>query len=159
MDAILFELNGQTFAGKLDDIDEILMMCSLHIIPQSPGFVVGAFNLRGTMVPVIDLSARLNYVRPTPPPRINKNENELSPYQEDTRILIVNINDISIGMIIDGIRKVIEIKQESQHKSVVNSNALPDYVNGISIQDKGIIQIVHLKKAISSEELSVLRNT
>jgi len=159
MDAIIFELNKQNFACRLSDISEILMMMTLHSIPQAPDFIEGVFNLRGLMVPVIDLSKRLGYVRNLPPPRINESEETLSHFQNNTRMLIITINELQIGMIIDGIKNVIDIKKESQHQSVVTDNALPDYVNGISIQDQGIIQIVHLKKVLTSEELSVLRNT
>jgi purine-binding chemotaxis protein CheW len=159
MEAILFQLNSQIFAIKLDDLDEILMMCALHIIPESPNFVAGAINLRGTMLPVIDLSQRLGFVRSSPPPQVLKNESAPSAYQKDTRLLIVTVNDLRIGMIIDGLQKVVSLSSEDHHEPVVNKDVLPEYVDGVFIQGTGIVQMIHVKQAISIEELSVLRNT
>ncbi|MBF0452561.1 MAG: chemotaxis protein CheW [Candidatus Magnetomorum sp.] len=159
MEAILFQLGTQTFAIKLDDLDEILMMCALHTIPESPDFIAGAINLRGTMIPVIDLSKRLGFIRPSAPPQLLENEEVPSSFQKDTRLVIVTINHLRIGMIIDGLQKVMSLASDMHHESVVNNEALPDYIDGMFVQEAGIVQMIHIKHAVSSEELTILRNT
>jgi len=159
MEAILFKLNKQTFAIKLDDIDEILMMCDLHQIPGSPDFIAGTINLRGTMIPVIDLSKRLGYVRPTPPPQTLENEDSQSSFQKGTRLVVITVNNLRIGMIIDGLHKVEHLNPESHHESVVSDEAMPDYIDGMIVEGSGIVQMVHIQQAVLPEELSILRNT
>jgi len=159
MEAILFRLNKQTFAISLDDIDEILMMCALHDIPESPDFIAGTINLRGTMIPVLDLSKRLGYLRPTPPPPVQADEKENSPYQKDTRLLIVSVENICIGMIIDGLQTVSNLNPDDHHESIVSNEVLPDYIDGMHVDGAGIVQMIHIKHAVLPEELSILRNT
>ncbi|ETR73998.1 MAG: Chemotaxis protein cheW [Candidatus Magnetoglobus multicellularis str. Araruama] len=159
MEAILFQLGTQTFGIELDDLDEILMMCSLHKIPEAPNFIAGAINLRGSIIPVIDLSQRLGFERPSPPPQVLENDLQQSDYQNNTRMLIVTVNQLRVGMIIDGLQKVVTLSSDDHHEPVVNKAALPEYVDGVFVQGTGMIQMIHIKQAISSEELSVLRNT
>ncbi|HIJ26148.1 MAG TPA: hypothetical protein HPP79_10775, partial [Gammaproteobacteria bacterium] len=74
MEMLLFNIGGDTYGVELSDVDEVLHMPTLRPIPSAPSFLAGVLNLRGELVPVIDLVERLGQMRVTPPPPISSRE-------------------------------------------------------------------------------------
>jgi len=159
MKVMLFHLNNDIFAINIEDIDEIIMMAAIKKVPGSPSFINGILNLWGAFLPVIDLSNRLGFQRPKPPPPLNSNEPELTPYTKETRIIIVQCKDLKIGMIVDNIKEILEVGHDDIRENVLMEDARPDYIDGIIINKKELVQIVHVKQIIDEEELAMIRNT
>ena len=88
-------------------------------VPKTPPYIKGVINLRGDIIPVMELRTRLDI------PEIEKDD--------DTRIIIIDVNKISYGIIVDSVSEVIEI-DEAQIESpsgIINDISM-DYVNGVA---------------------------
>ena len=155
MEYLIFNINNDSFAILMTDVNEVLMMCTLYNIPGSPPFLVGVLNLRGKLFPVVDLTQRLGFQRHMAK---SQNEKKLVPlYAKNTKILLTTTNNMTIGMIIDGFSNLKDIDNNLERKSVVNEKAIPTYIDGMVIIEAKIIQIVKIKNVMSQEELALLQ--
>ena len=135
--------------------------------------------MRGEIIPVIDLAQRLGYRRPSPadlrPPQTRPqpsdsgnfserngdghSEQKFSIYAIDTKLLICNCQGCQVGMIINGLQETITINPDKHRHNVVQQKGLPNFVDGLYMEDKGLVQVVYIKKILSSEELELLQNS
>ena len=95
---VVFELDGREFALPIEDISEILQMVLVTPVPEVPPWVAGVVNLRGRVIPVIDLRTRLG-IEPRPP-RLN------------TPILIAEHGSRKLGLIADAVLDVITVQDD-----------------------------------------------
>ena len=95
---LVFKLKNENYAIKILDVKEIIAMTKITEVPNSPSYVKGIINLRGTIVPAIDLRSKFNF-----------SEKE---YDRQTNIVIGLIGKEAIGLIIDQSTGVSNIKKE-----------------------------------------------
>ncbi|MBF0225018.1 MAG: chemotaxis protein CheW [Desulfobacterales bacterium] len=146
MDALIFKIEDELYAIDINDLDEILMMVSIQKISSLPYFLSGIFNLRGELIPVMDLR-----------PKLGHNSEYLTNYPIDTRIIIVTITDKKIGIIVQGLKEIKKVTQEKSKPNVVNETSLPPYLNGMALyEDNKTVQIIHIKKILNEDELSMI---
>src|SRR5438552_3865976 len=95
---VAFRLAGETYGIPITLVHEIIRTCEITRIPRSLPHVRGVVNLRGSVVPVIDLRMRLN----------------LPPSEEapESRIIVVEVESGVVGMIVDGVSQVIRIPSD-----------------------------------------------
>lgn len=93
---VVFKLNNEEFAFEVVSVESIIKMQAITIIPHAPDHVVGVTNLRGNIVPVVDLKKRLGL--------------KVTEAGTDTRIVVALFNDQKVGMIVDAVTQVIEIE-------------------------------------------------
>jgi purine-binding chemotaxis protein CheW len=98
-----FEIAGQKYLFRIERIQEIITPGSVTRVPDVPAYVVGVSNLRGTIIPVIDL--RLLFGLPPRTP------------DADTRTIVVNIGDRTMGCMVDAVSQVIRIPVEQIHSA------------------------------------------
>lgn len=92
---VVFKLLDEDYAIEVITVESIIKYQSITIIPHAPDYVVGVTNLRGNIVPVIELKKRLSL--------------PLTKPDEDTRIIVAIIKDSKVGMVVDSVSQVIEI--------------------------------------------------
>lgn len=92
---LTFQLDNETYGIELENVVEIIGMQPITKLPGLPDYVRGIINLRGKIIPVMDV--RLQF---------NKN---LVDYNERTCVIVININDLSTGLIVDNVSEVISI--------------------------------------------------
>ena len=102
-------VSGQTFAVPISEVREILEVSKLTPVPRTPEFVCGMMNLRGSVVPVIDLSVRLGGVSTTLSPRscivITQAQDLLPSTAQDNR----RATNLVVGMLVDSVHEVFDI--------------------------------------------------
>jgi purine-binding chemotaxis protein CheW len=115
---VVFKLGREEYGVSILQVQEIKRITEITRVPHSPDYIKGVMNLRGSVLPVIDLKKRLGL-----PPE---------EYTEDTRIIIIKVEEISVGMIVDAVSEVTTIDQNGIEppQSVVGGIAA-DYLSGV----------------------------
>lgn len=142
---VTFELFEEIFALPILDVREIIRMTPITPVPQAPGFVEGVINLRGQIIPIVDLRRRFG----------------LSPKEHDdnTCIIVADLNGgIQIGLIVDAVREVERLPAETitPPPSLVAGAIGAEYIKGISNHEDKMIIHIELRKVFNTEELNVL---
>ena len=147
---LTFLLGGEMFAVGILNIKEIIEYGSVTEIPMVPPFIRGVINLRGAVVPVIDLASRFGGKR--------------SEISRRTCIVIIELaeNDErqDIGVVVDAVSEVLEIPAtEIEPPPSFGARIRADFIKAMGKQNEEFIMILDIAKVFSAEELSVLRET
>lgn len=115
---IVFLINQNEYAITVDQVGSIERVLPITRVPSAPKYVKGVINLRGVITPVIDLKAKLH--------------GKSTEFTDQTRILIVHIETITIGLIVDGASDVIDIQTEQvvAPPETVHTDVL-DFIEGV----------------------------
>jgi purine-binding chemotaxis protein CheW len=144
---LTFLLDGEVFAINILNIREILEYSPLTPVPMTPDFIEGVLNLRGSVVPVINLSVRF--------------EKTASEVNKRTSIVIVEITHdeqkMDIGVIVDIVNEVIEIP-EIEPAPTFGASIRTDFIEGMGKIDDGFTIVLDLNHVLSVEELSMLQS-
>lgn len=130
---VVFRLGKEEYGIDIQMVATIEKIMQITRVPKTPEYVRGVINLRGDIIPIVDLRIRFN----------------LPPLEEteDTRIIIVKLDDLSIGMVVDSVDEVVDL-MESSIESVTNLNSdlSIDYINGVGKIEDRIITLLNLVK-------------
>ncbi|NOZ76311.1 MAG: chemotaxis protein CheW [Euryarchaeota archaeon] len=140
---VVFSLGDEEFGVDIKSVREIIKMTEITRVPNSPEFVEGVINLRGQITTVIDLRKRLDI-----PPRER---------DEDTRIVIVDLEKTTVGMIVDSVSEVLRLpKKDIDPTPAISTDVEADYIRGVGKLKKGeqdrLLILLDLKKILSREE-------
>ncbi len=144
---VTFELFGETFALPILDVREIIRPTPITPVPQAPGFVEGVINLRGQIIPVVDLRKRFGLAS--------------EPATEDTRIIVVELSSsMVIGLIVDGVREVERIPGDTitPPPALVAGSVGAEYIKGISNHEDKMIVHIDMRKVFNPDEMNALAN-
>ena len=144
---LTFLLSGEMFALGILNIKEIIEYGSLTEVPMMPGFIRGVINLRGSVVPVIDLSARFG-----------RNRTEVS---RRTCIVIIEVTSgeeqQDIGVMVDSVSEVLEIpKSEIEPPPAFGAKIRADFIRGMGKVNGKFVILLDVNKVLSVDELSML---
>jgi purine-binding chemotaxis protein CheW len=136
---VVFELANELFGVDIAAVESIIKMLPITRVPQSPEFVEGVINLRGKVLPVIDLRLRFGL----PAVEVTKSN----------RIMVITLGGTEVGMIVDGVSEVLSISDEDVEPppSMVTS-VHSSFVVGIAKIDTRLVILLDLKKILSLEE-------
>jgi chemotaxis-related protein WspB len=143
---IQFQAGTERYGLDIEQIIEVSSLVSLRAIPHAPTEVAGTFNYRGTLTPVVDLTALLTSVtsRPHMSTRII-----LITYQgEDGRSHI-------LGLLAESVTEMIHCKKEDLQQPVVSVNGAP-YLGDMIFDEHGSIQIIDLERLLTRDLLFTL---
>lgn len=96
---ITFQLDKETYGAEIGEVAEIMEMVPIMPIPHVPPFILGLVNLRGTIVPIVDLRVRFGLER--------------NPWTGDARIVIMRENNLVVGVAVDGMWESLRLPEES----------------------------------------------
>jgi purine-binding chemotaxis protein CheW len=141
---IVFQLKDEEFAVSVQQIGSIERIQTITRVPNTAKFVKGVINLRGIVTPIIDLRSRLGI--------------EETEYNESTRIIIVYLDDMEVGLIVDAANDVIDISTDIIEPApevigVVNQ----DYIEGVAKLENRLLILLDLKRILTTEEISELK--
>jgi len=145
---LTFLLSSEMFAIAILNIKEIIEYGNLTEVPMMPSFIRGVINLRGSVVPVVDLSARFG-----------RNKTEVS---RRTCIVIIEVegNDetkLDIGVMVDSVSEVREIpRSEIEPPPAFGARIRVDFMQGMGKVDGKFVIILNANKVLSVDELSML---
>ena len=147
---LTFTLGGEMFAVGILNVKEIIEYGNLTEIPMMPTFIRGVINLRGSVVPVIDLAARFG-----------GNSSELG---RRTCIVIVEVADgelqHDIGIMVDAVSEVLDIPgSEIEPPPTFGANIRADFIFGMGKVNGKFVIILNINKVLSIEEIAQLTGT
>ncbi|QDP41031.1 chemotaxis protein CheW [Radiobacillus deserti] len=137
---IVFRVNEQEYAADIQQVVSIEKVQEVVQLPQTPDFIKGVINLRGSITPILDLKQRLGMQEAT--------------YTDQTRILIASMENVQVGLVVDVATDVLDIDN-----SVVEP--APDMVGGVSSKylkgvaklENRLLLLLDLERVLSFEEL------
>jgi len=145
---ISFSVGSELFGVEILVIQEIIMMSAITEIPNAPDFVEGVINLRGNIIPVLDLKRRLRLRSYKAPETI----------KAGTRILVVEIEGNVTGFNVDAVEKVLTMPASKiiPPPDIVVAGVQSQYITGVIHMDEGILVILDFRRILSMEEKDAL---
>ena len=136
---ITFRLGSGEYAIDIMQAKEIIKMEKITLIPKAPDFVEGVINLRGNIIPIIDLKKRFHL--------------EETEGDKNTGIIIVKIEDVDMGIIIDSISKVVSISNSDiQPPPPMLSGIGQKYIKGVGKLEDKLLVVLDLEKLFTTDE-------
>lgn len=136
---VVFELANEHYGLDISSVEGIIKMQEITRMPKCPPFVEGVTNLRGTVVPVIDLRTRFGLPR--------------KEQDKDTRIVNVYIDKTKIGMVVDGVSEVLRVPEEAIENTPPMVNTVnTTFIRGIAKLEGRLVTLLDLDKIVSVEE-------
>jgi purine-binding chemotaxis protein CheW len=137
---VLFELGSEIYGLDIAAVHEIIRMQPITRVPKAPIYVEGVINLRGKVIPVIDMRKRFGL--------------EKVECTKNHRIVVVNIQDTILGVIVDAVTEVLRISADSiEPVSNIITTANSDYLLGIAkLEDKMVI-LLELDKLFTGDNM------
>jgi purine-binding chemotaxis protein CheW len=144
---LTFTLADEDYGIGILKIKEIIGMLPITSVPQTPEFVKGVINLRGKVIPVMDLRLRFGMMS--------------IDYTERTCIIVVEIalqtGTILVGIVVDAVSEVLNIKSDEIEKTPTFGTRLnTDYILGMAKMEGGVKILLDIDQVLSNDELSLL---
>ena len=141
---VSFKLGKEEFGVDILKVQEINRMLEITEMPNSPDFVEGIVNLRGRIIPVIDLKKRLNM--PT------------TEHDNSTRIIVVELNGSTVGFIVDEVSEVLRIESRiTEPPPAMVAGIDSDYITAVAKLEDRLLILLDLNKVLSQEEVKELQ--
>ena len=136
LQVVAFKLRNEEYGVSILNVQEIRNLTDITRVPFAQDFIKGVINLRGSVLPVIDLKQRLGL--------------EETPYTDDTRIVTVTVDDLHVGMLVDAVTEVLTLTAKPiDAKKAVNGKELTKFLSGIgNIDGRLIIIMLNLEEII-----------
>ena len=146
---LTFKLADEIFAFDVAKVREILEITSITKVPQTPDFMRGVINLRGSVVPVIDL--KLNFAMQRTEQTIN------------TCIIVVEVNlngeTIVLGVLADSVQEVVEMEPNLiEPPPKLGTKLNTEFIRGMGKVENNFVMILDIDKVFSAEELTDLQD-
>ena len=142
---VTFKSGNEYFAIKIEYVNEIIVYQEITEMPESEDYIKGLINLRGKIIPVIDV--RVRFKQP-----------EL-PYNDRTCIIVITVKDMVVGLIVEKIAEVVEITEDNilVSQSLGNMDkAQNSYMYGIGKVGESVKLLLDPEKLIKDDDWSVL---
>lgn len=138
---VIFRLGMEEFGVRINQVKEIIEMTHITRMPKAPSFIEGVINLRGQVIAVIDLSKQFDL--------------PASGYGEETRIVVVDVDDNTVGMLVDSVPEVLRISAEDidPTPSLIENRIDTRYIEGIGKLEDRLFVLLKLGKVLSPEEV------
>jgi len=138
-----FKLGKEEYGADIQMVQELRGYQAVTHIANSPDFVKGVINLRGVIVPIIDMRIKFNLGDPT--------------YDQFTVVIVLNIDKYVIGMVVDSVSDVITLKSEQIKPAPQTAGAMAtDYLIGLATLDERMVILVDIHKLMSSADFGLI---
>lgn len=145
---VTFQLGQEHYGIDIMEVREIVKMQEVRDIPNAPSFVEGIFNLRGTIIPIINLHKRFHIKKAD----LNDDEQLLSGF------IILRIDDMELGVIIDKVLRVVTIDaNQIQQPPQMISGIGAEYIQGVYNEQDNYLIIVDVKKLFNPKEFQQIK--
>ena len=140
---VVFELSGESYGIDIAAVESIVKMPIITQLPKAPIYIKGVTNLRGTVLPVIDLRTRFGL--------------ETQEIARETRIIVVFMGDIKVGVVVDAVSEVLRITEDTiQPLPPLVSSVNSAFLKGIVRLPDRLIILLDLGKVLDlNEQLSL----
>ena len=146
MQLVVFQLSDEEYGVTIGKVQEIVNLGKITRMPKAPDFVEGIINLRGGVVPIIDIKKRFDLAT--------------KEHDEKTRIMVVLIEGHAMGMIVDSVSEVLRLsKEDIEPPPQIIGDVSSDYINGVGKVGDRIVTLLDLDKVLSIEIVPELKKT
>lgn len=145
---LTFSLGGEEYGIGILKVKEIIGMMPITPVPQTPTFVKGVINLRGKVIPVIDLRLKFGM--------------DSNPYNERTCIIVVEASGLAagrvmMGLVVDSVSEVVNIKEEDIEDTPTFGTRLSmEYILGMAKAGDTVKILLDIDRVLTTQEMSVL---
>jgi purine-binding chemotaxis protein CheW len=142
---LTFKLAGEEYGVGILSVQEIRGWSAVTAIPHSPSWLLGVINLRGVVVPVIDLRLKFNYAR--------------ADYNEFTVVIILSLKDRVVGIVVDGVSDVITLGNEQiKPAPPLGNNTDTSHIIGFGTLDERMRILMDVEKLMASADLGSIKS-
>jgi len=142
---ISFMLGEETYGIEITNIREIIRIGQITQIPETPHYIKGLINLRSMVIPVIDLRTRFSLP-----------EGDLT---EDSRIMVLNVGDRTIGIVVDSVSEVLRVSQDQISPAPPTVSSLGNqYMTGLVRLEEQLLILLDVDQLFGDEETAALDN-
>lgn len=145
---VVFSLAGEEFGVHINKVKEIIRWEEVTRIPNTPSYIKGVINLRGNIIVVNDLAMKLGL--------------QSKAVDDNTRILVVEVGNNTVGMIVDSATEVLRLEGEKIRNapSVITSNINQNYIQGVGLlSEKRLLTLLDLSKVFDLKEIEQITQT
>lgn len=136
---VAFRLGNETYAVDIQQVQEIIRMQQITRVPGAPFFVEGVINLRGRIIPVIDLRKRLGLPR--------------GEETDEVRIVVVEVPPHKVGMIVDAVEEVLRLSEENiETPSSLVASVDEQYLKGVGKSEDRLVVLLDLEEILKKEK-------
>lgn len=142
---LTFTLGSEAYGLEIKYVTEIIGVQEITEVPELPEYIRGIINLRGKIIPVMDVRLRFR--------------KQFREYNDRTCIVVVDIKDISVGLIVDAVSEVISIKdQDIVPPPDLNKGNSNKYIKGIGKVGNEVILLLDCSKLLNDDEVQNLED-
>ncbi len=146
---LTFTLDEEEYGIGILKVKEIIGMMDITSVPRTPEFVKGVINLRGKVIPIVDLRLKFGM--------------EAIPYSERTCIIVVEIDSneatVLIGIVVDAVSEVLNVNEEEIEDAPAFGTKLDtDYILGMAKMEGGVKILLNIDKVLSTKEIEGFEN-
>ena len=136
---VVFQLDAEFYGVDIARVHEIIRLQTITRVPRAPAFVEGVINLRGKVIPVVDLRKRFGL--PT------------ADHTRASRIVVVEIGDQVVGIVVDGVSEVLRVSESTiEPPSPVVAGIDSEYIHGIAKLADRLVILLDLNRVMAREE-------
>ncbi|AJD91020.1 chemotaxis signal transduction protein: modulation of cheA activity in response to attractant [Jeotgalibacillus malaysiensis] len=134
---IVFQLMNKEYAVPVENVQSIEKVMHITRVPGVPSYVKGVINLRGVVTPIIDLRNRFSL--------------EDAAESEHTRIIIITLDGLEVGLIVDSANDVLDLSRESiEPQPQVVGSIETDFISGVAKIDRRLLILLQLDKVLEN---------
>ena len=142
---LTFAIGNEVYGIEIRFVTEIIGLQAITEVPELPGYIKGIINLRGKIIPVMDVRLRF--------------KKEPREYNDRTCVVVIDIKEISIGLIVDSVAEVINIPEEEiVPPPQVNKGYHHRYIKGVGKVGGDVKLLLDCEKLLSDEEIESLND-
>lgn len=141
---VIFRLGKEEYGLPITKVQEINRLVPITKLPQTPSFMEGVINLRGRIIPVIDLRKRFGL--------------QVTEHGEDTRIIIVEVNGQTVGIIVDAVNEVVRMPGSSVEPPPPVFILDAKYIYGVGKLEDRLLILLDIDNILTSQEEIALKS-
>ena len=136
---VVLDLGGEAYGVEIGRVEEIIRMQAITRVPNGPAFIEGVTNLRGRVIPVLDLRKRFGL--------------PASDATRRSRIVVGELGEHTVGLVVDGVSEVLQLSSEAvEPPSTLVTSADSGFLRGVAKLDERLILLLDLSRILSRSE-------
>jgi purine-binding chemotaxis protein CheW len=140
---VSFKMGNEEYAIDILNVKEINRMVNITKVPNSPAFVEGIINLRGQVIPVVNLRTKLG---------MSKIEHD-----KDTRIVVVDLSGRTVGFLVDAVSEVLRIPRNiTEAPPEITTGKNSEYITAVGKLEDRLLTLIDLSKVLVHEEKKII---
>jgi len=140
---VTFHIGDEEFGVEILKVQEIIRMMGITRVPKAPEFVEGVINLRGKVIPIIDLRKRFGMAA--------------QDHDKHTRIIVIEVNSVIVGFVVDSVSEVLRVPSSTvEPPPAIISGIESEYISGVGKLADRLLILLDLDRLLSKGEQNLL---